>query len=347
MKIALIAPLEESVPPKKYGGTELIVNYLAQSLPDKGHEVFLFASGDSKTKAKLIPIFQRPIRTEKFASDIKIRDALKYLGVAKIIKELKKIKVDLIHNHIGWRFLPFANLFNCPTLTTLHGPLTFSYQRFVYGKFKKYPFVSISNSQRKPFLNLNYAATVYNGIDLKSFHFNKNPKGKYLAFLGRMSPEKGPLEAIKIAKEAGFKIKLAAKIDAVDKEFFESKIKPLLDGKQVEVLGEIGPKEKSNFLREAFCLLAPMQWEEPFGLFMIESMACGTPVIAFDRGSAGEVVKDGKTGFVVKNIEQAVSALKKINQIKREDCRKWVEENFTAEKMVDNYERVYQKVLNK
>jgi glycosyltransferase involved in cell wall biosynthesis len=344
MRIAILAPFEESIPPQKYGGTELIVYYLCQILSKK-HSVFLLATGDSKTKAKLISIFPRSIRKEKMAQDMKFRESLKYMGIAKTVKKLKKINPDIIHNHIGWRFLPFAPLFKSPVVTTLHGPLNVPYQQFVYGRFKEFPFISISNSQRKPFKKLNYAATVYNGIDIKEFDFNDNPKGDYFAFLARMSPEKGPVQAIKAAKEAGFKLKMAAKVDAVDKEYFEKEVKPLIDGKQIKFLGEIKTSQKSAFLGNAKGLLVPLQWEEPFGLFMTEAMACGTPVIAFKRGSVPEIIKDKKTGFTVKTINQMKESMKKINLIDRKECRKWVEENFTAEKMVSEYEKTYKKLL--
>jgi len=345
MKIALLAPFEESVPPQKYGGTELIVYYLSQGLVERGHKVFLFAAGDSKTKAELISIFPKAIRKEKAADDLKIREALKYIGISRIIKELKKIKIDIIHNHLGWRFLPFAYLFNCKTLTTLHGPLNIPYHQLVYKQFKEYPFVSISNSQRRPLPQLNFVATIYHGIDINQFEFNEKPKGDYFAFLGRMSPEKGPIEAIKAAKRAGVKLKMAAKVDAVDKEYFEKKIKPLIDGKQIEFLGEIKATQKSEFLREAKALLAPLCWEEPFGLFMSEAMACGTPVIVFDRGSAREVVKDRETGFVVKNIEEMINAIRSIEKISRKKCREWVEEKFTCQRMVTDYEKIYYEIL--
>lgn len=347
MRIAILAPFEEQVPPQKYGGTELIVYYLCQILPQRGHKVYLFASGDSGTRSQLIPIFPRAIRKEKIAQEMKFREALKYLGVGKLVEELRKIKVDIIHNHLGWRFLPFASFFKCPVLTTLHDPPDISYQKFVYRKFKNYPFVSISKSQRKLLPSLNYAANVYNGIDLKKLIFKEKPEDGYLSFLGRMSPEKGPFEAIQIAKKSGRKLKMAAKIDLVDKKYFEAKIKPLIDGKQIEFMGEIGPKEKNDFLRDSSALLAPLQWEEPFGLFMVEAMACGTPVIAFKRGSAQEIVEHGKTGFVVEDVKEAVEAVKKIGQIERLACRERVEKNFTAEKMVDNYEKVYSRIIKK
>lgn len=368
MKIAILAPFEESVPPQKYGGTELIIYYLCQLLC-KNHSVFLFAAGDSKTKARLIPIFPRSIRKEKISQDMKIRESLKYMGMAKVVKELKKIKVDIIHNHIGWRFLPFAALFKSPVVTTLHGPLNVSYHQFVYGQFKKFPFVSISNSQRKPFPNLNYVATVYNGIDIKEFNFSDKPKGDYFAFLARMSPEKGPVLAMKVAKKAGVKLKMAAKIDIVDKEYFNKKVKPLIDGKHIKFLGEIGTKEKNNFLENARGLLLPLQWEEPFGLMMIESMATGTPVIAFARGSVPEIIKDGKTGFIVNpsakdirgnwlvkktGIEGMIEAVNKIYNIPKHDyldmrknCRQFVEEKFTTERMVSEYEKIYYEIIRR
>ena len=368
MKIALLAPFEESVPPKKYGGTELIVYYLAQILSKK-HSVFLFATGDSKTKAKLFPIFPQSIRNEKISQDLKFRDSLKYIGIAKVIKELQKVNPDIIHNHIGWRFLPFASLFKTPVITTLHGPLNIPYQQFIYGNFKEFPFVSISNSQRKPFPKLNFIATIYNGIDIKQFHFNPKPNGNYSAFLARMSPEKGPIQTIKIAKRAGINLKMCAKVDIVDKNYFLKEVKPLIDGKQIKFLGEIEQKEKSNFLGNAKALLCPIQWEEPFGLFMTEAMACGTPVIAFARGSVSEIIKDGETGFIVNSspkdirgnwiikksgIAGMVEAVKKIYNMPEKEyqkmrylCRKHVEKNFTAEKMVSEYEKVYYKILKK
>ena len=353
MKIALLAPFEESVPPYKYGGTELIVYYLAQILSKK-HSVFLLATGDSKTKAKLVPIFPRSIRKEKVSQDMRIRESLKYIGIAKVVQELKKINPDIVHNHIGWRFLPFAPLFKSPVITTLHGPLNVSYQQFVYGKFREYPFISISNSQRKPFKILNFLATVYNGIDIKQFHFNGKPKGDYFAFLGRMSPEKGPVQAIRAAKKAGIKLRMAAKVDVVDKDYFEKKVRFLIDGRQIKFIGEIGLKEKDEFLRNAKGLLVPLQWEEPFGLFMIEAMACGTPVIAFNRGSVPEIIKNGKTGFICKpnDLNSMVRAIKRVYQMPEKDylkmrrlCRQHVEKNFTAERMVSEYEKVYEKIL--
>ena len=346
LKIALLAPFEESIPPKKYGGTELIVYHLAQELTKRKHKVYLIAAGDSKTKAKLFPIFPKALRTYPKAQNLKSRDALKFIGLGKVLEYLKNIKPDIIHNHIGWRFLPFAHLFKALTVTTLHGPLNIDYQKMVYGSFSNAYYISISNNQRIPFQKLNYIGTVYNGIDVNKFPFSKK-KGRYLAFLGRMSPEKGPVQAIHIAKKTKFKFKIAAKVDTVDKEFFEKKVLPLIDGKKIEFLGEVNNKEKLKLLKNAAALLCPIQWREPFGLFFIEAMACGTPVIAFRRGSVPEIIKHGKTGFIVKNIKQAINVVKKIDQIDRKECRKHVKKNFSIEKMVDEYEKLYYKILEK
>lgn len=344
MRIALLAPFEERIPPKKYGGTELVVSSITEELLKRGHKVYLVATGDAVTKAKLFSVFPQSLRQSPEAQDMKIRDAMKFIGVGNALKFLTGIKADILHNHLGWRFLPFAHLLKYPVVTTLHGPLNVPYVNFIHQKFADANFVSISNSQRNAMPELNYVGTVYNGIDIKKLEFNENP-ADYFAFLGRMSPEKGPVEAIKIAKMAGVKLKMAAKIDAVDKKYFEKEVKPLIDGKQIEYLGEIEPEEKSDFLKNAIGLLAPIQWEEPFGLFFIEAMACGTPVIACRRGSVPEVIKDGKTGFIIDVLEQGVKAVKNIKKIKRSDCRKRVEGNFTIEKMVDGYEKIYKKIL--
>ena len=344
LKIAQVAPFEESVPPKKYGGTELVVYNLTQELIKRGHKVYLVAAGGSKTDAQLLPVFPRPLRTYPEAQDIDTRNSLKFIGIGKIMQYLKNLDVDIIHNHIGWRLLPFSPLLKAPLVTTLHGPLDIKYQKMVYGAFPKANYVSISNNQREPFPKLNYQATVYNGIDVQKFPFSEK-EGEYLAFLGRMSPEKGPIEAIKAAKKAGIKLKMAAKIDAVDREFFEKKVAPLIDGKKVEFIGEVGHEGKVNLLKNARALLAPIQWREPFGLFLVEPMACGTPVIAFDRGAVPEIIEDGKTGFIVKNVNEMADAVKKISRIDRKACRRRVEKCFSSEKMTTSYEKLYQKIL--
>jgi len=345
MKIVLIAPFEETVPPKKYGGTELVIYNLAQELTKRNHEVWLIACGDSKTNAKLLPVFPKPLRAYPEANDMKSRDSLKYIGVGKVLENLKNIKTDIIHNHLGWRLLPFLPIIKAPVVTTLHGPLDTLHQKLVYGRFKDANYISISFNQRKPMRNLNFVGNVYNGIEIEKFPFTEKV-GNYLAFLGRMSPEKGPLQAIEAAKRAGLKLKMAAKVDAVDKDFFESIIKPLIDGKQIEFIGEVGHKRKTEFLKNALALLAPIQWEEPFGLYFIEAMACGTPVISFNRGSVPEIIKDKKTGFIVNSAKEMADVIKDIDRINRIDCRKHVEKNFTLEKMTSGYEKIYNKILN-
>lgn len=345
MKIALLAPFEETVPPKKYGGIELVIFNLAETLIDYGHQVHLLGAGDSQTRANLISIFPQAIRKEKLASDSSFKNALKYIGISRVFDELLKLDIDIIHNHIGWRFIPFAHHFRVPMITTLHGSLDVPYQQFVYGLFSSMSYISISNAQREPFPKLNYIATVYNGIDLNKFDFVDKP-GKYLAFLGRMSPEKGARQAIEIAKKADMKLKMAAKIDIVDVKYFKKEVEPFIDGKQIEYVGEIGPKEKNDFLKNACALLAPIQWREPFGLFMTESMACGTPVVVTDMGSAREIVSNGETGFVVHNsIDEFVKAIKKIDKIDRKKCYNRVKELFTKEKMTENYLQAYEKIL--
>lgn len=361
MKIVQIAPFEESVPPKKYGGVELVIYNIVQELVRKGHQVYLIASGDSQTKAKLLPVFPKTLRTYTEAQDMKTRDSLKFIGVGKVLEYLKNIDADIIHNHLGWRLLPFSQIIKMPIITTLHGPLHIDYQKLVYGKFKKNKYISISKNQKESFPSLNYIGTVYNGIDLKKFQFSVKAKD-YLAFLGRMSPEKGPVEAIKSAKRSGFKLKMAAKIDVVDKDFFKIKVSPLINHKQIDFLGEVNHKRKAELLKNAKALLCPIQWREPFGLFFIEAMACGTPVIAFNRGSVPEIIKDGETGFIVApfnkkakpNIEGFVKAIKKIYQMPeteykkmRYNCRKHVEKNFSLEKMTSEYEKIYYRILKK
>jgi len=359
MKIVQIAPFEETVPPKKYGGVELVIYNIVQELVKKGHQVYLIGPGGSQTRAKLFSVFPKALRTYTEAQDMKIRDSLKFIGVGKILEHLKNIDADVIHNHLGWRLLPFSPIIKMPIVTTLHGPLGIDYQKLVYGRFKKNNYVSISKNQRKPFPGLNYVGNVYNGIDLKKFPFSEKTED-YLAFLGRMSPEKGPVEAIKSARKSGFKLKMAAKVDVVDKNFFETKVNPLIDNKQIVFLGEINHERKVKLLKNAKALICPIQWREPFGLFFVEAMACGTPVIAFNRGSVPEIIKDKETGLIVApfnkkgkpNIEGFVKAINKIYQMSeteykkmRHNCRKHVEKNFSLEKMTSEYEKIYYRIL--
>ncbi|MDD5551587.1 MAG: glycosyltransferase family 4 protein [Candidatus Pacebacteria bacterium] len=344
MKIVQISAFEEPVPAKKYGGVERVVYSITEELINRGHEVYLFASGDSKTSAKLVPVLPKAMRKYPLSRDSRFRETMKWVGINKAIKKIKELKPDIIHSHLNWRFICVAELLNTPTVSTLHGPINDKPRKPAYKELKHLNYVSISNAQRKFLPELNFVATVYNGIEVKKFDFSKKG-GNYLAFLGRMSEEKGAIEAIKIAKGANLPMKMASKIDVVDEPYFKKGVKPLIDGRKIKFIGEIAHTEKVKLLKNAKALILPINWEEPFGLVMPEAMACGTPVIVFDRGSAREVVKNGKTGFVVKNVKEAVKAVKKIDTIKRENCRKWVEEKFTVEKMVDGYEKIYRKII--
>jgi len=346
MKIAILAPFEESVPPAKYGGTELVVYNLTEQLIKMGHEVTLLASGNSRTSAKLEVVFPQSIRSLSDSQDMKVRDALKFIGVGKVISCLRKNEFDVVHNHIGWRLLPFQEVIESPVITTLHGPLDVPYHQKVYGTYKDSNFISISLRQRLPMPQLNYIANVYNGIETEKFKFNNKPKN-YFAFLGRMSPEKGPVQAIEIAKKAGVKLLMAAKVDSVDREFFKNKVEPLIDGKQIKFIGEVNHNEKIEFLGNARALIAPIQWEEPFGLFFVEAMICGTPVIAIKRGSVPEIVINKKTGFVCETIDEASERVKFIGEIKRINCHNQVKENFSAKKMAEEYLKAYKKVLDR
>jgi len=357
LKIAQIAPPWISVPPKKYGGTELIISHLTEELIRRGHQVTLFASGDSVTTAKLFSVYRKAL----FEKGIPWNDTFHFLFYASTVFE--KIKnFDIIHNHFNYWGLAFSRFTKIPMVTTYHGDFATAEKnpaRFqILKKFKKNAFVSISNSQRKfTKANLNFIATVYNGIDLKKFKFN-NKSQNYLVWLGQITEKKGIIEAIKAARKARIILKIAGGVDKnhlLDVGFYERKVKPLIDGKQIKYLGEVGSFKKNILLRNALALINPVKWNEPFGLVMIEAMACGTPVIAFNQGSVPELVKNDQTGFIVSqfnkkrkiNIEGLVEAIKKINQIDRRECRKRVEENFTVEKMVDGYEKLYYEIVKK
>ena len=346
--LAQIAPSEEQVPPPKYGGTELVVSNLTEELIKRGHQVTLLASGDSVTKARLVPIFKKAVRTDANigANSLK-RDAAKLIGVAQIVNFLQQHKFDIIHNHIDSCLLPFISLLNStPVVTTIHSPLDTDYRQFIYNTVPNKNYVSISDDQRRPMPQLNFINTIYHGIQINKFAFNSK-KGKYVAFLGRMSPEKGPLQAIQAAKKAKIPLIMAAKIDLVDREYFHKKIKPLIDGKSVKFIGEVNHRGKVKLLRNAAAILCLIQWEEPFGLVMAEALACGTPVIANNRGSVPELIQNGKTGFIVKGINEAIKAIHNIDQIDRYDCRSLAEEKFSVEKMAEKYEEVYYKLLEK
>ncbi|PSB17219.1 glycosyltransferase family 4 protein [Phormidesmis priestleyi ULC007] len=340
MRIAQIAPLWESVPPPAYGGAELVVSLLTDELVQRGHDVTLFASGDSVSLAQLEAIHPRALRLDPNVKEHPIYEMLQLGHVYQRAQEF-----DIIHSHIGCAALPCSPLVKTPTLHTLHGSFSIDNEK-LFTHFRDQPYVSISNTQREPRLGLNYIATVYNGINPAAHKFYPEPDGSpYLAFLGRISPEKGPHLAIEIAKRSGWHLKMAGKIDRVDVDYFEQEIKPHIDGKQIEYLGEANHVQKNILMGNAVATLFPITWQEPFGLVMIESMVAGTPVIALELGSTSEIIVDGKTGFLCQNVDECIHAVKKVHDLDRNACRDHVVNYFGVKQMTDGYEAVYQQLL--
>jgi glycosyltransferase involved in cell wall biosynthesis len=338
MKIAQIAPLIESVPPRLYGGTERIVSYLTEALVGLGHDVTLFASGDSITSAELTPCCTRALRLDPTAGDT-IPHFM--LMIDKVWERAREF--DILHFHIDLFQFPLFRSLASRTLTTLHGRQDLGDLKPFYSRFGEMPLVSISNDQRKPIPHANFVATIHHGIP-PDLHRPSFEKGSYLAFLGRISPEKRPDRAIRIARAAGVPLKIAAKVDKVDEDYFRNDILPLIDGPDVEFIGEINEREKTKFLGDAAALLFPVDWPEPFGLVMIEAMACGTPVLAFRCGSIPEVIEDGVTGKVVNSEEEAIAALPEILSYDRRAVRQRFEERFTATRMAKDYVSTYRQL---
>jgi glycosyltransferase involved in cell wall biosynthesis len=338
MKIAQIAPLIESVPPRLYGGTERIVSYLTEALVGLGHDVTLFASGDSITSAELAPCCTRALRLDPSAGDTIPHFMLMIDKVRERAEEF-----DILHFHIDLFQFPLFRSLAARTLTTLHGRQDLGDLKPFYSRFGEMPLVSISNDQRKPIPHANFVATIHHGIPV-DLHRPSFEQGSYLAFLGRISPEKRPDRAIRIARAAGVPLKIAAKVDKVDEDYFRNEILPLIDGPDVEFIGEINEREKTKFLGEAAALLFPVDWPEPFGLVMIEAMACGTPVLAFRCGSIPEVIEDGVTGKVVKCEEEAIAALPEILSYDRRAVRRRFEDRFTATRMAKDYVSTYRQL---
>ena len=335
MRIAQVAPLAEAVPPKLYGGTERVVAYLTDALVELGHEVTLFASGDSATKATLSPVWPRALRL-----DPQVKDHL-----APLIMQLETLarraqEFDVIHSHIDYLGYSLLRRIGTPSVTTLHGRLDLPELPPLYRLYRDSPVVSISDSQRVPLPEANFVATVLHGLP-KNLLSQGEGRAGYLAFLGRISPEKAPDAAIRIAARAGIPLKIAAKVDRVDREYFNTTLKPLLGQSSVEFIGEIREEQKQEFLGNALGLLFPIAWREPFGLVMIEAMACGTPVIAFDNGSVPEVLADARTGFIVHNEDQAVDAVRRLGALDRSEIRREFERRFTAQHMAQNYLKLY------
>jgi glycosyltransferase involved in cell wall biosynthesis len=335
MRIAQVAPLTEAVPPKFYGGTERVVAYLTDALVELGHEVTLFASGDSSTKARLAPIWPRALRLDPSIHDFFAPVFMQLETVARRAQEF-----DVIHAHLDYFGYPLLRRLGVPSVTTLHGRLDLPELQALYSLYGDIPVVSISDSQRAPLPQANYVATIHHGLP-QSLLEKRGGSGGYLAFLGRISPEKAPDAAIRIAGRSRLPLKIAAKVDRMDQQYFSGAIEPLLSQSHVEFMGEIGEHEKTEFLGEAAALVFPIAWREPFGLVMIEAMACGTPVIAFENGSVPEVLEHGVTGFIVHDEDEAVEAVARIGTLDRDRIRAEFERRFTAHQMANNYLALY------
>jgi glycosyltransferase involved in cell wall biosynthesis len=339
MRIAQVAPLYESVPPKLYGGTERVVSYLTEELVAQGHDVTLFASGDSVTKAKLVASSPHALRLAQHISDPL---AYHFVQLEQVFAQAESF--DVIHFHNDYLHYPLSRRHNTPHLTTLHGRLDTPGLAQLYEIFADIPIVSISNAQRKPLSWANWQRTVYHGLPT-GLYTARQEHGSYLAFLGRICPEKRLDRAIQIARKFGMKLKVAAKVDGADQHYYDEVIEPLLNESCVEFIGEVDEDGKQEFLSNAYALLLPIDWPEPFGLVIIEAMACGTPVIAYRHGSIPELIEEGVTGFIVENIEEAVQALQKILNVDRRLCRVSFEERFTAARMAQDYVEVYQRSI--
>jgi len=336
MRIAQIAPLYESVPPKAYGGTERVVHHLTEALVALGHDVTLFAAGDSKTSAELIAPCDRSLRL-----DTKCVDALAPHMVLLDMLVQERHRFDVFHFHIDYLHFLLSRELALPQLTTLHGRLDLPELQPIYDRFPDMPVVSISDAQRAPLPQANWLGTVYHGFAPSDFRFSPEPKD-YFAFVGRISPEKRVDRAIEIATSLGMPLKIAAKIDKADREYFNAKIAKLFEHPLVDYVGEIGEEEKSDFIGNARALLFPIDWPEPFGLVMIEAMACGTPVVAFRHGSVPEVIDEGVTGFIVEDMPTAVKAAERAVDLDRALVRQTFEERFSARRMAEDYVKLYE-----
>ncbi len=339
MRIAQISPLYESVPPKAYGGTERVVAYLTEELVKMGHEVTLFASGDSRTEARLISHVDSALRLNSEIVDPIAHHIIQMEEVARRVHEF-----DMLHFHTDYLHFPFSSRLNKAYLTTLHGRLDIRDLNYIYRYFPQQPLVSISDSQRRPVSGANWMGTIYHGLPL---HLYQRGSGDddYVVFIGRISPEKRPDRAIEIAGQAGMKIKIAAKVDKADTEYYEARIRRLMQQPHVEFIGEVGEEQKGELLGNAKALLFPIDWPEPFGMVMIEAMACGTPVIAYPNGSVPEVIRHGVSGFLVNSMDEAVKALENIGALDRSTVRGEFEKRFSAGVMAANYVALYERLI--
>ena len=341
MRIAQIAPLAESVPPKLYGGTERVVAWLVDELVELGHQVTLFASGDFKTRADLVGVWPRALRLGRPRTDPMAAQAMLLELVAQ-----QASKFDVVHCHIDWVQLPLLRRLDVPYLTTFHGRLDLPGLSKVIGQFPGAPFISISNNQRLPLPQAHWLGTVYHGLPPQSLRPSFIP-GKYLAFLGRLVSEKGPEAAIQIARKVGMPLRIAAKIPRGEKGYFAQTIEPQLDGNDVQLVGEVDDRAKQEFLANAAALIFPIDWPEPFGLVMIEAMACGTPVIAFPRGSVPEIIEDGVSGFIVETEAEAAEAVRRLPELDRRAVRNAFDRRFTARRMAKEYIGHYELLIER
>jgi glycosyltransferase involved in cell wall biosynthesis len=340
LRIAQVAPLTERVPPRLYGGTERVVAILCNELVRQGHDVTLFASGDSHTSATLVPGCAEALRLINSPDPL----AVHLLMLERVIQRAGEF--DLVHFHTAPLHFSLARRLDVPHVTTLHGRLDLAPMIALYSEFPELPFISVSDAQRAPLPRQNWVATVHHGLPSLELSFHPEP-GSYLAFLGRISPEKRVDRAIEIAKACNAPLKIAAKVDPADREYFAATIEPLLSHPLVEFIGEIGESEKGDFLGHARALLFPIDWPEPFGLVMIESIACGTPVVAFRGGSVEEIIDHGVTGFVVEDLDQAITATKQVDALDRRMCRQLFDERFSATHMADQYVQIYTQLVAK
>lgn len=340
LKIAQVAPLYEAVPPILYGGTERVVSYLTEELVEKGHDVTLFASGDSITKAHLEAITPEALRLSHCADPLVHHQ----LMLQKIIDRYHEF--DIVHFHIDYLHFPISRLLNYPQITTLHGRLDLPDLKPLYQNFQDMPLVSISNDQRKPLPFANWQKTIYHGLPFDLYEYGEG-KGGYLLFLGRISPEKSPDRAIEIAKRCNMKLIIAAKVDPADQHYYETVIEPLLHHPLIEFVGEVNEAQKKALLMNAAALIFPINWPEPFGMVMIEAMACGTPVIAFKNGSVPEIIQHGINGFITESIDEACIATKNLHKINRLVCRHEFEKKYTASIMADHYIDLYRKIVQR
>jgi len=337
MRIAQIAPLWIPVPPITYGGTELIISWLSDELVRRGHEVTLFATGDSKVSARLVPVWPRSLWRAHLTSPHTVF-SLMYEKLLEMQDEF-----DIIHDHCEWYTAPFSKFLKPPILTTLHHPLN-EETIILYKKFPNIYYVAISKNQKKSGPGINITKTIYHGLPTEKYHFNSNPQD-YLLWLSKIIPQKGLTDAIEVAKKRGEKLIISGIIPKEQQDYFEYRLKPLIDGKQIQFVGASNFEKKIELFKNAKAFLYPVRRPEPFGLVVIEAMTCGTPVIAYREGSMPELIKDGKTGFLVNNQEEMIKALNKVNQIKRNDCHHHIRRKFNLQKMVNKYEALYNKIL--